>query len=557
SISTSLLASSVFILGAITMQSTVAADHIKILVAGDTKGKFKELFDRVSTVNRKNGPFNLLLCVGDFFPDVYSEDLYIPPAPISTFILGPSKPSQLKYFTTLTGCEISDNITYLGQRGVYNDSHGLKIAYFSGSQSKTGEKTDVEFNYEDVKNFEVRVLNEVGFKGVDIFLTSQWPLGIENKTATLPAEPPQQSSNLISRLASSLKPRYHFAGIEGIHYERPPYRNHLVLAETAQHPTRFISLANVANTSKSKWLYAFNILPMKVMNRLELIKQPENITEFPFANVANVVKKEDASDGTGAAPANQFFYDTSYTGQPRGRGAKRHQEGRGGWQGKRGRDGPSEPRQPQKPCWFCLASPEVEKHLVVSIGDSAYVTLAKGGLTDDHVLILPIGHFQSTIECPQEVADEINKFKSCLKKFFASIGKGVVFFERNFKSPHLQVQAIPIPIEIAKCLKITCLDYADSEEIEMQDFPSNADLSQMTRVGFPYFYLELPDGSKLFTPIGKNFPIQFGRELLASEPILNCMDKVDWKACALSKDEEAHLTKSFREAFKSFDFTLS
>lgn len=27
------------------------------------------------------------------------------------------------------------------------------------------------------------------------------------------------------------------------------------------------------------------------------------------------------------------------------------------------------PPKPQGPCWFCLGSPEVEKHLVVTIGD--------------------------------------------------------------------------------------------------------------------------------------------------------------------------------------------
>lgn len=48
------------------------------------------------------------------------------------------------------------------------------------------------------------------------------------------------------------------------------------------------------------------------------------------------------------------------------------------------------------PCWFCLASPEVEKHLVVSVGNHAYLALAKGGLVSEHLLILPITHFQST-----------------------------------------------------------------------------------------------------------------------------------------------------------------
>lgn len=85
------------------------------------------------------------------------------------------------------------------------------------------------------------------------------------------------------------------------------------------------------------------------------------------------------------------------------------------------------------------------------------MTLAKGGLTPDHVLILPIGHYQSLLDCPPEVLEEIDKFKDSLKTYFDSIGKAVLIFERNFKSPHLQVQVVPIPKEKTSGLKITCL----------------------------------------------------------------------------------------------------
>jgi len=39
-----------------------------------------------------------------------------------------------------------------------------------------------------------------------------------------------------------------------------------------------------------------------------------------------------------------------------------------------------------------------------------YLALAKGGLTNDHVLILPIGHYQSTVMAPSDVLDEIEKY---------------------------------------------------------------------------------------------------------------------------------------------------
>ncbi len=50
-----------------------------------------------------------------------------------------------------------------------------------------------------------------------------------------------------------------------------------------------------------------------------------------------------------------------------------------------------ERKAPAGPCWFCLSSPQVEKHLIVSVGEHVYLALPKGGLTSQHVMILPIG----------------------------------------------------------------------------------------------------------------------------------------------------------------------
>lgn len=41
--------------------------------------------------------------------------------------------------------------------------------------------------------------------------------------------------------------------------------------------------------------------------------------------------------------------------------------------------------------------------------------------------------------------NEIEKFKGALKKFYASIDKLVVFFERNYRTSHMQIQCVPVP----------------------------------------------------------------------------------------------------------------
>lgn len=69
-----------------------------------------------------------------------------------------------------------------------------------------------------------------------------------------------------------------------------------------------------------------------------------------------------------------------------------------------------------------------------------YLALAKGGLTPHHVLILPIGHYQSVVELSSEVVEEMEKYKSALISFYKSKGERCVLFERNYRSQHLQLQ---------------------------------------------------------------------------------------------------------------------
>lgn len=72
-------------------------------------------------------------------------------------------------------------------------------------------------------------------------------------------------------------------------------------------------------------------------------------------------------------------------------------------------------------CWFCLSSPDVEKHLVITIGDSFYLALSKGPINQYHILILSVTHIQSAALLSADDWHELEKFKSALRDFFASM----------------------------------------------------------------------------------------------------------------------------------------
>lgn len=80
--------------------------------------------------------------------------------------------------------ELCPNVYYLGKRGLYTSTGGLKIAYISGLSSNDGR--DYNFNLEDVQLLkDVCIKGDGGFRGVDILLTSQWPNYVMNGNKTV------------------------------------------------------------------------------------------------------------------------------------------------------------------------------------------------------------------------------------------------------------------------------------------------------------------------------------------------------------------------------------
>ncbi|XP_028399812.1 CWF19-like protein 1 [Dendronephthya gigantea] len=529
----------------------------KILVCGDVNGKLKTLYTRVSNILKKSGDFEMLLCVGKFF-GATEDDKKVwqefkegtSNAPIVTYVLGPTMPEELSGYENVdlsTGGELCENITYLGRSGVLQCPSGLQVAYVGGLDGTKCKKDGCFFKEEETKQLLAKA-DDKNFKGVDMLLTSDWPKDVTQYGNKLDAkvDASETGSQIISQIAVKLKPRYHFTALDSTYYERLPYRNHRVLQEPAQHVTRFISLANVGNTLKKKYLYAFNIVPLCHMKQEELVKQPDDVTEIPYGKLQ---KNLSSNQNTQQNPAQNFFFDVNSKSE----GQKRKNED-------------STQRQPMKrkgpppiqgPCWFCLGGSQVEKHLVVSVADHVYLAMAKGGLTGDHTLICPIAHYPSTVELPDEALMEIEKYKSSLRKLFKKQGYACVVYERNFYTQHLQIQVIPVPIEKAEDLKGLFMEMGGEKNMEFDMLDDETDLKQIIRPQVPFFLVEFDDGSRLLHRVRKKMPLQFGREVLAHPAVLDMEERVDWKSCKVPVDEEKKITGDFRKKFQPFDFSLA
>jgi len=519
-------------------------ESIKILACGDVKGQFSKFFKKIGNLNKKNGPFEMVLCLGQFFTASDSCEVEWKAcldgkiqSPVPLFILGPTSSDHESFYSHVSlddGGEMCHNITFLGRKGIYAGTSGLQIAYVSGMQATAAKKGSSSFQSDDIENMLKRPKSDKDFAGIDILLTSVWPKDVtkhSNTNLEVSGE-----SKLISVVAAILKPRYHFTSHDEVHFERLPYRNHRVLLGKQEHVTRFISLAPFLNKDNKKFLYAFSISPMSKLAREELVQQPQDTTEFPYKAILH---DKEEKDSQAKSSQQQYFFDQKKLEQSKKRGNESAE-----FEGKR-----KQPRGPPAltgPCWFCLGSPQVEKHLVISVGLQTYLALAKGGLTPDHVLICPIHHYHSTVVVPEETLMEIEKYKQSLRKFFSKQSMTLVIFERNFYTQHLQLQVVPIPKNKVDEAKTAFTEFGQMQNIDFADVPEDKDLQEMLSATSPYFAVEFDDGERLLHRIKSKIPLQFGREVLACEDLLNMPERVDWKSCKVSKDEETKMAKSFR-----------
>ncbi|KAL3744752.1 hypothetical protein ACJRO7_013940 [Eucalyptus globulus] len=596
----------------------------RILLCGDARGRLNQLFKRVSSVNKSAGPFDALLCVGQFFPDApelleefadYAEGRS--PVPLPTYFIGDygigapkvlsaASRSHANLGFKMDGLKICENLYWLKGSGKFT-LHGLSVAYISGRHSSDGQQFGT-YNQDDVDALRA-LAEEPGV--VDLFL--RYPCcGITNRAAKTDVPPgiseASGSDSTIAEIVAEIKPRYHIAGTMGVFYAREPYSN-----ADAVHVTRFIGLAPVGNKEKQKFIHALSPTPASTMSSSEISMKPPNTTLSPFTAVEKTAGAKEAGKRTAADTndAQYWRYDVSQKRQkhavgdgdrlcfkylssgscPRGENCNfRHdldareqyrrgvcfdflnkgqcergpdcnfkhslqeEEESGSRNGNRSRGAASVNRS--KECWFCLSSPSVESHLIISVGERYYCALPKGPLAEDHVLIIPIEHLSNTLSLPPENETELNRFQNCLKLYHKNQRKEVVFFEWVSKrGTHANLQAIPVPSSRAAALQ--SIFSLAAEKLGFKFNSSSTDGRKMLRTEFDgkssLFYVELPEGTVLSHIVedNENFPAQFGREVVAG--LLNVADKADWRNCALSKEEEIKLAEEFKRRFAAFD----
>ncbi|KAJ3683350.1 hypothetical protein LUZ60_013577 [Juncus effusus] len=597
------------------MASPPPTPPLRILLSGDPLGRLHLLFKRVISVSKSTGPFDALFCVGQFFStqteeerDDKSEEERETLGELSDYIEGRATVPIPTYFTggfgggkaeskllsdairkilstggfKNDGIEICPNLYWL--RGSAKFSlKGLSVVYLSGG-----------YTVDDVDALRA-LADEPGI--IDFGVIN----GADTTEAPKQVLDPSGYDTVVSELVTELKPRYHIAGTKDVFYTREPYIN-----EKASHVTRFIGLATVGNKQKQRFIHAISPTPASAMSPADISAKPSNTTPSPYKTLINPSKEssKESLKRTNEEESQYWRYDVSNKKRKQGaesegkklcfkytstgdcqRGQKCHfahdDEARelcgrnvcfdflNKGKCERGPDckfkhslddddgGKTVARNPRKPgrsCWFCLSSPDVETHLIASLGENYYLALAKGPLVENHMLVVPIEHCPNTLVMSSEAESELENYKNALVEYFGRKGEKVVFFEFAFQQGHhANLQVIPIPD--SKAAHVEKIFNMASERLgfEFSQVNERNNLRSKFDGKASIFYVQLPGNKIMVHTIDENekFPVQFGREVLAG--LLGKAERADWRNCKLSKEEETEMVEKFKAGFSNFD----
>ena len=533
---------------------------------GEINGRFSQLFAKLAELQPKH-QFAFAIVAGNLFahPEAATpeDDEQIQSlldgkidVPVTTyFALGnhPLPPAVVTKLAESESEELCANLQFLGKRTVIKTSEGIRIVALGGQLDSqitgglSGEKIDRYtpfFNLADASALK-------GANHADILITAQWPAGVRDRSKVafnlIDKGPVEQQC--VAELCATLKPRYHFSTSPGASFEREPF--FFDKTEDGGYPiTRFVSLAEFGNTKKQKWISAFSLDP----------KAPFPTTVPAGATVSPLINKKRP------APDGGYTSRLAFDDQDQRRHNKRHR------------------RDQKKPlsasdCFFCLSNENVPTHLVTSIADNSYITVPKGPLPQPdtfpklgfpgHLLIIPFEHKPTFAHMEENIRQatyaEMHRYRSSLNKMLVSVTGGElgsVTWELSKSSlMHTHWQYLPVPVHLIRKGTVVAAFKKLAQNLHFPSF-TEEDVGDGIQENTDFFRFmiwdpENKDGEAYKSYVLRfdekvRFHVQFGREVMGM--LLKLDNRIDWKACGQTQEEEEKDAARVKEIFGEFDF---
>lgn len=359
--------------------------------------------------------------------------------------------------------------------------------------------------------------SEIPAQDADLFFSHNWPyaMAVAEKSALV-------GDRKIDTVAQSVRPRYHFCvGPEqGRFHEHPPFQ------WGPGRSGRIVSLAREG--TGAKWFYAFGI-----DTDPDQTQTGENpYTVKPAKRSLEPEPTEPAPEENGTAPKRARVV------------------------------------APQD-CFFCLSNPRAEVHMIVAIGTHAYLTIAKGPLTQankflsfsGHAIITPIEHVPVILG---DARAESAKFEASLVSAFKAQHHNVVFFEYSRASNvHGHIQAVPVHEgllmdQFERALEAKLAANGKYERNMHFSFSKVATLEEIEHPEFLRISVVMDGTTTHFVaPLaGEKAPdLQFPRRVLAY--LLRINKRVNWDKCRQTTQQEITDCQRFKDFYREHDITRS
>lgn len=513
---------------------------MKVLVLGDSDGHFRVTFEKAALLAKKQN-FDCLLCLGNLFNETTSEsdisDILGDKITVSIptyFTCGSDGlPAAIKAQTSDSPGRICKNLFLLGRSGRVILSNETVLECLNGDHQRNTTALEQHSPHE-----------------VDVLVT---------------ATSPRNSDHCLHAVLSAI-PRYHFFSSDRF-LEIPPYQT--LAPDGKIRITREIALAPIGNSEKSRWFYAFNL---ESIAQTDMSNQ-RSCSQNPYSTKdASVLKRKLEGDidtaqrqsteselrtnkrtatnlkqpPTGyvckicSASEDHYFRDCPEKSSARKRMPVH-------------RERMSQAVDPDS-CFFCLSNSKLARHLIVSIGDAgSYVVLPKGGMTQNHVIILPIDHkatMKSLGDGRGSVESEIERYIASVQEFYNSFGTtGIVFDISRSSGVHYHIQMLPVPVDKCDDLIDAFHALAENEGIVLSETDVAADEED-------FFRVRLPGDGRILTGLlntKKRFDLQFGRRVISE--VMGVPERAHWKDCLRTVEQETSDANFFKASFKTFDFT--
>jgi len=215
-------------------------------------------------------------------------------------------------------------------------------------------------------------------------------------------------------------------------------------------------------------------------------------------------------------------------------------------------------------CKWCIGSRRSNKHLMVSMGKSVYLSVpGHTSMVEGHCLIVPMGHVTAGTHLDEDVWGEVQDYRKSLVKMFREKGEDCVFFETAMgfkKHPHMVIECVPLPEDLGsmapmyfqKAIQECESEWSDNKKlIKLKD----KKISRNVPKGLPYFHVDfgLDNGFAHVIEDEVNFSRRFGHEIVGG--MLDIEARTFRNPAWQQFEEQKKKVIDFSSMWKDYDWT--